>query len=37
VSAEKTARGVRDFGFTPEQLRLIERDNTLAILPTLRA
>lgn len=37
VTAEKTERGLRDFGFTPKQLRLIERDNALAILPTLRS
>lgn len=36
VSAAKTARGLRSFGFTPAQLRLIERANALAILPTLR-
>lgn len=36
VSAAKTARGLRSFGFTPAQLRLIERANALAILPNLR-
>ena len=37
VTAKETERGLRDFGFIPKQLRLIERDNALAILPTLRA
>lgn len=37
VTAEKTERGLCAFGFSPKQLRLIERDNALAILPTLRA
>ncbi len=37
VTAEMTERGLRAFGFSAKQLRLIERDNALAILPTLRA
>ena len=37
VTAQETERGLRNFGFTPKQLRLIERDNALAILPTLPA
>jgi predicted TIM-barrel fold metal-dependent hydrolase len=37
MSAEKTARGLREFGFSHAQLRLIERDNALALLPALLA
>jgi 6-methylsalicylate decarboxylase len=37
VSAAKTARGLREFGFSDAQRRLIGRDNALAILPGLRA
>lgn len=36
VTARKTERGLRRFGFKPAQLRLIERTNALDILPTLR-
>jgi predicted TIM-barrel fold metal-dependent hydrolase len=37
VSAEATAKGLRDFGFNDGDLAMIERDNAAALLPRIRA